>query len=357
MIPLSQAMDAVQSFPLWVSGFVLPLIVCQQDRRRRPLHYMLQFIMQVVYIMGIAAYVVACASLTYAVHITRTPCDLHTFCVVKVYVPIVFIFHLWWWFRYLHVTCLVIVDYYSDENVDANEVGGDDKHEDSSEDEEEEGEEKDNGNDDEDEKDRDEDGSGTDQDGSGTDQDGSDQDEPQEDDGEHDNEREDVGPRPSMVRFSLDIPAIGYTVYCDVPCDRNYGGYCLCALGLLLGKPGGEHLFDALWRFSISGLVVFPMLITVVLGIVILVVWWSEYFERRKRIRCIQKKIPAWESAWKRAANVFLDDTTCAVCMSECEATSCMMPCCGKSLHKRCIVEMVVENGIHTCPLCRRALL
>tara|TARA_B100001027_G_scaffold18664_1_gene11193 strand:+ start:1030 stop:1773 length:744 start_codon:yes stop_codon:yes gene_type:complete len=247
----------------------------------------------------------------------------------------------------------VIVDY-SAENVDAYEGGGDDdKHEDSSE--EEEGEEGDDGDDDEDEEDGDEDGSGTDPDGT-------DQDEPQEDDaggggGEHDNEREDVGPRPSMVRFSFDIPTIGYIIYCDVSCDRNYGGYCLCALGLLLGKPGGEHLFDALWRFSMSGLVVFPMLITVVLGIVISVVWWSEYFERRKRIQCIQKKIPAWESAWKKAANVFLDDTTCAICMSECEATSCMMPCCGKSLHKRCVVEMVVEHGIHTCPLCRHALL
>ncbi len=351
MIPLSQAMDAVQSFPLWVSGFVLPLIVCQQGSRS--LHCILQFIMQVIYIMAIAAYVVACASLTYAAYAARTTCDLHTFCVVKVYVPIVFIFHLWWWFRHLHVTCLVIVDY-SAENVDAYEGGGDDdKHEDSSE--EEEGEEGDDGDDDEDEEDGDEDGSGTDPDGT-------DQDEPQEDDaggggGEHDNEREDVGPRPSMVRFSFDIPTIGYIIYCDVSCDRNYGGYCLCALGLLLGKPGGEHLFDALWRFSMSGLVVFPMLITVVLGIVISVVWWSEYFERRKRIQCIQKKIPAWESAWKKAANVFLDDTTCAICMSECEATSCMMPCCGKSLHKRCVVEMVVEHGIHTCPLCRHALL
>ena len=79
--------------------------------------------------MAIVVYVVTCASLLYAVYAARTTHDLHTFCVVKVYVPIVALFHLWWWFHYLHVTCFAIVNTSdSAENVDAFEGDGDDKH-------------------------------------------------------------------------------------------------------------------------------------------------------------------------------------------------------------------------------------
>ena len=82
--------------------------------------------------------------------------DLHTFCSKSIRSNR-FHLHLWWWFRYLHVTCLVIGDYYSDENRCKQRCWRR-QDEDSSEDEE--GEEKDDGNDDEDEK-IDEDGSGT----------------------------------------------------------------------------------------------------------------------------------------------------------------------------------------------------